>query len=287
MRIRLMALAAFAAVSLSAQTPLIDKGRAALIGNDVDAAVSALEKAVEQSPNSAEAHYWLGSAYGTKAQQSGMFSAAMMAGKVKEQFEKAVALNPKYVEARIGLVEFYAIAPGFMGGDFDKALAQAAEIKKLDPLQAHRAYAVIYGAQKKPELARKEYLDAVQEQPGSTKAHQFLGQYLANTDKNYKAAFDEFEAAIKLDAAYMPAWYWLGRTAGVSGTNLPRGEEALKKYLGYTPKEGEPPRANTHYWLGMIYEKQGRKAEAKQQYETSLKINPALKQSTEALKRVS
>ena len=282
-----MVLAAFAAASLSAQTPLIDKGRAALMGNDVDGAVDLLEKAVAQSPNSAEAHYYLGSAYGTKAQRSGMFSAAMLAGKVKEQFEKAVALNPKFVDARVGLVEFYAVAPGFMGGDFDKALAQAAEIKKIDALQAHRAYAVIYGAQKKPDLAKKEYLDAVREQPGSPRAHQFLGQYLANADKNYKAAFDEFEAAIKLDAAYMSPWYWIGRTAGMSGTNLPRGEEALKKYLGYTPKEGEPPIANTHYWLGMIYEKLGRKADAKQEYETSLKINPALKQSTDALKRVS
>jgi tetratricopeptide (TPR) repeat protein len=287
MRFRLMVLAALAAASLSAQTPLIDKGRAALIGNDVDAAVDTLEKAVAQSPNSAEAHYWLGSAYGTQAQRSGMFGAAMLAGKVKDQFEKAVALNPRYADARFGLVQFYAAAPGFMGGDFDKALAQAAELKKLDALQAHRAYAMIYSQQKKPDLAKKEYLDAVAEQPSSAKPHNYLGQYLANVDKNYKAAFDEFEIAIKLDGSYMPTWFQLGRTAGMSGTNLPRGEEVLKKYLGYTPKEGEPPIANTHYWLGMIYEKQGRKAEAKQQYEASLKINPALKQSTEALKRVS
>jgi tetratricopeptide (TPR) repeat protein len=287
MRIRLMVLAAFAAASLSAQTPLIDKGRAALMGNDVDVAVDTLEKAVAQSPNSPEAHFWLGSAYGTQAQRSGMFSAAMLAGKVKDQFEKAVALNPRYVDARFGLVQFYAAAPGFMGGDLDKALAQAAEIKKLDALQAHRAYSMIYSQQKKPDLAKKEILDAVREQPGSAKAHQYLGQYFAAADKNYKAAFDEFENAIKLDATYMSAWYWIGRTAGMSGTNLPRGEEALKKYLGYTPKEGEPPIANTHYWLGMIYEKLGRKADAKQEYETSLKINPALKQSTDALKRVS
>jgi tetratricopeptide (TPR) repeat protein len=287
MRTYLTFLAAFAAVSIFAQNSPLEQGRAALLRGDADAAVSALEKAVAQSPNDAVAHYWLGSAYGTKAQQSGMFSAAMLAPKVKEQFEKAVAVDPKYVEARMGLVEFYAVAPGFMGGDFDKAAAQAAELRKLDPLQGHRAYAVIYSAQKKPELAKKEYQSAIQEQPASPKAHQFLGQYLASAEKNFKGAFDEFEAAVKADPAYMPALYWLGRTAGSSGTNLARGEEALKKYLGYTPKEGEPPLANTHYWLGMIYEKQGRKADAKQEYQASLKLNPALKQSSEALKRVS
>ena len=287
MRIRMTLLAALAAVSLSAQTPLIDQGRAALTRGQADAAVDTLEKAVAQSPNSAEAHYWLGSAYGVKAQQGGMFAAMSIAGKVKDEFEKAVALNPRYVEARFGLVEFYAAAPGFMGGDSDKALAQATEIRKLDPLMAHRAFAMVYSSQKKPDLAKKEYLDAIREQPTSPKAHQYLGQYLANTEKNYKAAFNEFESAVKLDAAYMPALYWIGRTAGQSGENLARGEEALKKYLGYTPKENEPPLANTHHWLGAIYEKLGRKAEAKQQYELALKLNPGLKQSSEALKRVS
>lgn len=94
MRMRLAVLTALTAVSLSAQTTLIDQGRAALVRGDAGAAVDIMEKAVAQAPNSAEAHYWLGSAYGTKAQRSGMFSAARLASKTKEQFEKAVALNP-------------------------------------------------------------------------------------------------------------------------------------------------------------------------------------------------
>ena len=280
-------LAALVAATVVAQTPLIDQGRAAMTRGDVDAAVDLLEKAVAQSPNSAAAHYYLGGAYGTKAQKANMFSAAMLAGNAKDQFEKAVALDPNYVDARFALVEFYAIAPGFMGGDFDKALEQAAEIRKLDALQGHRAYAIIYSAQKKPELAKKEYLDAIQEQPNAPKPHQFLGQYLANTEKNYPAAFSEFETALKLDANYIPALYWIGRTAGVSGANLPRGEEALKKYFTTTPKETEPPMANAHYWLGQIYETQNRKAEAKQQYEIAVKINPKLQTAVDALKRMS
>ena len=294
MRIPLTLLAAFATASLLAQThalsaaegPLIDQGRAALSRGDVDAAVDLFEKAVAQSPNSATAHYYLGSALGIKAQRSGMFSAAMLAGKTKEHFEKAVALDPNYVDARFALAEYYAIAPPFMGGDIDKAMAQAAEIKKRDSLQGHRAYAIIYSSQKKPELTKKEYLDAIKEQPTSPKPHQYLGQFLANTEKNYTAAFNEFETALKLDATYMPALYLIGRTAANSGANFARGEEALKKYLTTTPKEGEPALANAHYWLGMIYEKQNRKGEARQQYETALKMNPSLQMATDALKRV-
>ena len=287
MRIRFAVLAALTAVSLSAQNTLIDQGRAALNRKDLDAAVDILEKAVAQTPNSAEAHYYLGDAYGSKAQKANMFSAAMLAGKTKDEFEKAVALKPNWVEARFALLQFYTIAPGVIGGSFEKALEQANEIRKLDPLQGHRSYAFIYGQQKKQDLAKKEYLDAVREQPASARAHSYLGQYLANVDKNYKSAFEEFETAIKLDATFMPAWFQLGRTAGVSGANLARGEETLKKYLAYTPEENEPPLANAHYWLGTVYEKQGRKADAKQSYQTALKLNPSLTVAEEALKRVS
>jgi tetratricopeptide (TPR) repeat protein len=279
--------AVLTAVSLSAQTPLIDQGRAAMLRADYDAAVEILEKAVKQTPNSPEAHYFLGGAYGNKAQNSSMFGAARLASKAKEELERAVALNPKYVEARYALVEFYALAPGIMGGSFDKALEQAKAIKALDPLMGHRAYSSIYTRQKKQDLAKKEYVDAIREHPNSPKAHSWYGQYLANVEKNYTAAFAEFDTVLKIDPTYMAAWYHIGRTAALAKASLPRGEEALRKYLAHTPKENEPPLANAHYWLGEVYEKQGRKAEAKTSYQSALKLNPSLKQASEALKRVS
>lgn len=287
MRFPFALLAALAAASLSAQTPLIDQGKTSLQRGDVDGAVSILEKAVEQSPNSAEAHYYLGGAYGEKAQKSGMFGAASNASKAKNELEKAVELNPKYIDARFALLQFYAVAPGIMGGSYDKAFDQAKAIKALDAIQGHRAYAYVYTQQKKPELAKKEWLDAVREQPTSPRVHSALGQYLASAEKNYAGAFAEIESAIKLDPAYMPAYFHLGRVAAIANTNLSRGEETLKKYAGYTPKDNEPTLASTHYWLGMIFEKQGKKAEARQSYQAALKLNPGLKQAEDALKRVS
>ena len=97
----------------------------------------------------------------------------------------------------------------------------------------------------------------------------------------------ELETALKIDPNYMPALYHLGRIASLADTNLVRGEEALKQYLAYTPKENEPTLASAHTFLGAVYEKEGKKAEAKQSYETALKLNPTLKQAAEGLKRVS
>lgn len=286
-RFTLVILAAFAAVSLFGQAPLVEQGRVALARGDTDAAIEILEKAVAQSPASAEAYYALGSAYIGRVQAGGMFTAARYVSRIRDAFEKAVSLNPRSVEARFGLVQVYAGAPGVMGGSYEKALAQAEEIRAIDPVVGHQAYAFVYSQQKKVDLARKEFADAIREQPDSAKAHSFFGQHLANFEKDYPAAFAEFEAALKVDPDYMPAFYQLRHTAALARTNLVRGEEALKKYLAYTPKENEPPLANAHSQLGAVYENQGKKAEARQCYQAALKLNPTLKQASEGLKRVS
>lgn len=206
---------------------------------------------------------------------------------MKEEDEKAAALDPTYVEPRYSLVQMCASAPPMMGGSMDKALELAKTIQGLDPVVGHRALAFIYTRQNKPDLAKKEYLEAIHEQPGSAKAHSYYGQYLLVTEKNYPAAFTEFEIALKVDPGYMAPNYHLGRTAAQADSNFARGEACLKKYLGYTPKPNEPPLANAHYYLGLIYEKQGKKAEAKASFEAALKLNPTHKEAAEALKRVS
>lgn len=274
------------ALPLLAQTSLLDQGRAAMSHNDADAAATLFEKAVAQNPKNAEAHYLLGTAYGSRAQKAGIFSQASLAGKTKDEFENAIALDPNLLDARYGLVEFYAMAPGIVGGSYDKAFAQAAEIKKHDPLMAHRAAAFIYTHQQKLDEARNEYLAEVREFPKSARAHVDLGvSYIVA--KNYKAAADEFEIAASVEPAYMPSYFRLGQGAVMTNSNYARGEDALRKYLAYTPKENEPPLARAHYWLGQIFEKQGKKAEAKASFTTSLKLNPNQKDVAEALKRVS
>src|ERR1043166_2640322 len=173
-----------------------------------------------------------------------------------------------------------------MGGSFDEALAQAKAIKALDPVVGHRAYAFGYTQQKKPDLAKQEYLTAIREVPDSPKAHSYYGLYLANTEKNFAAASAEFETALEVDATYMPALYQLGRTAALADSNLARGEAALKQYLDYSPRENEPTLARANLFLGNVYEKERRTAEAKQSYQKALELNPGLKEASDALKRL-
>jgi Tfp pilus assembly protein PilF len=170
-RLKIAAFALLATVTALAQLPLVEQGRNAINRGETAAAIDILEKAIAQSPDSAKAHYYLASAYGSEVQKSGMFAALKYAPKIKEEFQRAVELDPRYVDARYGLIQVFAAAPAMMGGSDEKAFEQAKEIKAIDPVFGHRAYAFIFTQQKKPQLARQEYLDGIREQPKSAKAH--------------------------------------------------------------------------------------------------------------------
>jgi tetratricopeptide (TPR) repeat protein len=262
-------------------------GKVAMEQHNVDKAVAAFEKAVEAQPKNAEAHFQLGSAYGQQALNASMFKQASLAKKTQAEFETAVQINPNHVEARWGLMQFYMMAPGFMGGSEDKAIAQANEIRKRDNYMGHRARAFVYSRQKKIDLARNEYVLAVREDPTSARAHTGLGSWYAINEKNFKAASEEFAAALKLDPAFMPVQFRIGQAAALSASNFVEGEQALRKYLGYQPKENEPNLGSAWYYLGMLYEKQGKKAEARAAYLNSQKIVGKEDTSVqEALKRL-
>jgi tetratricopeptide (TPR) repeat protein len=262
------------------------RGRVAMERHDYDTAATALEKAAETQPKNADIHFYLGETYGSQAITAGTFSQVMLARKAKSELELAVELNPNHLDARIGLMQFYLQAPGIVGGSEEKAFAQAAEIAKRDRFQGHRARASIFARQKKSELARLEFVAAVKEEPTSARAHTGLASIYGNLEKNYKAANEELATAIKLDPTYMPAWFRVGQIAAASGAGLADGEQALRKYLTYYPKDNEPGLASAWYYLGMIFEKQGKKADAKLAYNNALKGAPKDKNVLEALKRV-
>lgn len=234
----------------------------------------------------AAAHYRLAMSYGQSAASAGMFEAMSLGKKMRAELERAIELDPNFIPARMALLEFHCTVPAMFGGSEEIAAQQAAEIRKRDAMEGHRAFARIYTAAKKPELAHQEYVAMVREQPRSARAHYLFAVHLLGGEKKYAAAAAELETAVQLDAAYMPAYFRIGHAAALGGGTFARGEEALKKYLAYTPKEDEPSLARAHYWLGMIYEKSGRVAQAKASYAASLKINANQKDAEEAWRRV-
>lgn len=281
----LLALCLTSHAALAAAKDPYTAGREALKKGDVAVAVEHLEAAVARKPT-AEAYYYLGTAYGDQALKANVFKQAMLARKTKDAFEKSVQLDPKYIEPRLALIDYYLIAPGVLGGSVEKAKEQAAALRGIDVLAGHRGMAKIYAKDKQYAQLRMEMVAAVRELPNSAAAHYYLGNAYY-TEKNYTAAMHEYEMSARLDPAYMRAWFRIGVTAATSGTALPRGEESLKKYVAQTPGEDDPSLASAWYYLGQIYEKQGRKADAKRSYLAAQKLAPDAKDVRDAIKRVS
>ena len=137
-------LASFLALPLTAQAPPIERGRALLRRDDPDHAAVLFREAIAQAPDSAEAHYWLGVAYGRQARKANVIRQVRLAMKTREEFERAVELDPNDLQARFALVEFYTLAPMVFGGGDRKAFQQATEIAARDPAMGHEALAFIY-----------------------------------------------------------------------------------------------------------------------------------------------
>ena len=100
-----------------------------------EAAIEAFSVAVKLAPDTSTYHHWLGKSYGRLAQNSNLFKAYRLAGKTREELERAVALDDKNIEATEDLLEFYLQAPVFLGGGQDKADRLRRRLKEL-----HRQY---------------------------------------------------------------------------------------------------------------------------------------------------
>lgn len=115
---------------------------------DGDAArAEALEKplkaCVERQPPSAVCHYALGAVQGVLAMNGGMFKAMRLAGDIKDNFGRAVELDPLLFEARQALAQTYLMLPGMAGGSPAKAREIAAAAEARQPEHAKLLRAVI------------------------------------------------------------------------------------------------------------------------------------------------
>ena len=248
--------------------------RARLQANQAEAAVESAEKAVKFAPNNSQSHFWLGNAYGSRVGQVGMFAQMSMAPKIRDAFEKAVALDPNNLDARDGVLQFYLQAPSIVGGkDKDKVNAQANEIAKRDVARGHLARAQIFMSEKNTAAALKSYEAAYAAKPSDKNIRMALGIGYQMAER-WNDAFKHFRAWTTRDENAGSAWYQIGRTSALSGLQLDEGIAALQKYIGMPHAANEPQNKNAFYRLGQLYAKAGKRTEAKAALQAALKLDP-------------
>ena len=252
---------------------------------DWDRAESFCRKAISLQPDNSCFHLWLGRVYGEKADRANFLAAAGLAGKVRGEFERAVQLDPKDLDARLDLAEFYLAAPGIVGGGEQKAREQAQAIATLNPARERWVYARIAEHKKDAATAEREYRQYIDLSKGDAEAWLNLALFLRRQKR-----FDEMEQAIvKLSQAPNPEPDVLWEASGMlerAGRSYPFATELLNRYLALGPVE-KAPAFRAHYLRGALLEKQGDKAGAAREYRASLALVRNFGMAQQALNRVA
>jgi tetratricopeptide (TPR) repeat protein len=244
------------------------------------------ERAVSLAPDNSQFHLWLGRIYGEKADRAGFIAAAGLARKVRDEFERAVHLNPESVDARSDLAEFYLEAPGIVGGGRDKAQAQADSLRSLDPARAHWVNARIAEKKKDFTTAEQEYRGAIEASHGSASAWLNLGLFYRHRER-----WDDMEqtlmhvrpAPLDRPDALVDAAEILLR----SQRNLPEAVRLLQAYLSSSAKVEQAPAFKVHYLLGTADEKLGDRQGAAEEYRSALDLAHEFQPAQQALQRVN
>ena len=221
--------------------------------DEPEKAVKYFEVALAAEPSAGRHHHGLGEAFGRSAQKAGIFSKLGLAKKCLAAYERAVALEPGSADFRHSLFEFYRQAPAMFGGGFDKAAAQAAAIKQIDPARGRLVFVTLY-------VGEKKYAEA-----------------LAEFDEVLKASPDDYASL-----------YQVGKLAATTGQFVERGVTALRRCLELPAPASPaiPGHAAAHWRLGQLLEKKNDAAAARAAYESAVKFDPAFTPAAESLKKL-
>jgi tetratricopeptide (TPR) repeat protein len=259
-------------------------GRLAMIEDELEAAAEHFERATRLEPNVSDYHLWYGNATYQQVPRVSKLKQPFLARRVKSEFERAVELDARNIDARDVLVDFYSMAPGIMGGSADKAREQAQAIARIDAMRGHLAFARLAVSAKDTPAVEREMNAAIAATPDSLRGYSALANWYAE-QKKWPQAFATLDPYIKQhpDDPYGP--YGIGRLAALSGQQLERGEQGIRAFLAKPPKDaGRLVLSLAYVRLGQVLEHQGKRAEARSAIEQAVKIDPRNDYAKKALK---
>jgi tetratricopeptide (TPR) repeat protein len=257
-----------------------------VVSNDAakrDAAIPKAESCIKVLPDSAKCHHALGRLYGAAAMSSGLVNGIKYASRIKEEFIKAVELDPKSFEARQDLNQFYLQAPGVAGGSTRKAIEGSEAHAKINAAQGQllRADIHIY----KSEFEQAERLLASIKRDSDEVVSSVLPQawvslgFAMINDKQFAKAQTVFERQLAVDADNAMLHFGLGRTQ-LENKLVDAAIVSLERALKIDSK------LNAHYRLGIAYQTKGDKPKAIAAFQQFLTYVTAGKAADDAKQRL-
>jgi tetratricopeptide (TPR) repeat protein len=224
------------------------------LGKKTDAVVQ-FRRALELRPEFATAHNNLG----IVLRELGQFDEAL------EHFRRAVELDPNFAPARTNLGQMLLDR-----GKAEEALPHCEEAVRLQPNMAalHHNLGNALRAMERYVEARSSYLEALRLEPDLAQAQAHLGLTLLR-DGQINDAMPWLKRAVELDPTNATFEEFLAELyveREDPGEAIPHFERALIL--------SEEERPSVHLSLGWALQDEGRHAEAREHYDTALRIQP-------------
>ena len=226
----------------------LEEGMQAYAREDFKTAVRLFEQAVEAHPRDADAHLWLGRAYGRRAERANWFSALGLAKKTVRGFERAVELDGDNREALEDLLDYYINAPGIVGGGVDKAQPIADRIAKLNAAAGECAWAAILKQREKYDEAEKRLEKAIELEPENVGHVLSLAAFKAQRGW-YDASDELFKKALAMAPDSPDVWFSRAKELVRAGRRPEEARELLKKYLAAGLKPNAEPKSDARKLL--------------------------------------
>lgn len=259
-------------------------GRLAERDGDLPAAVRHLERAVQLDDHVSDYHLWYGKALAEQGMRGSKLKLPFVARHVRSEWERAVALDPRNLDAREAMLDMYSMAPRMLGGNLDKARDEAQAIARVDVTRGHLAMARLAMRANDGAAVEREAEAAIALAPDTLRGYSLLAGWYG-TRKQWPQAFATVDRylARRPDDPY--GRYAVGRMAAESGAQLPRGESFIRGFLAQPPRDVTPP-TMSRAWLrlGQILVHEGREAEGRAAFQKALAIDPRNDDANKALK---
>lgn len=184
-------------------------------------AAALAEKAAQLAPDHADYHAQLGLALSARMPELGFMQQAMVAGKMRKAFEKAVELDPRNLNALIGLARYFANAPEIAGGSLAKAAEFAERVKAVQPFLGESELGRIAERGEKLDAALAHYAAATELKPDAAGAQFNCGRLLARLGRLDEARA-RLETALRLKPDFDAAKKLLAELAGTPATPAPQ-----------------------------------------------------------------
>jgi tetratricopeptide (TPR) repeat protein len=237
-----------------------------------DDAIRECQTAVNLMPTKGEYHLWLGRADGEKADAIHSIKAFGLARRVRDEFERAVQLDPSDVDTLSDLGEFYTEAPGIVGGGKQKAQGVVQTLERYGPAQADQLKGRLAEKDKNYTAAEADFKAAVDASNRSANAWIDLASYYARR-RQWNPMLEALHAGIDADAKaaepHGPALVDAADLLIRSAQDPQLAIQLLRTYLDSPNKSADSPAFQVHAKLSRLLDQQGDHENALQQSEAA------------------